>query len=105
MATTDLSRFRFVSLAEGVSYLALLGVAMPLKYAAGMPMAVSVAGMVHGLLFVAFVMSLFAVATADQWRMKRSAIAMVAALLPFGAFWLERRLRRSMAEPDQAQRL
>jgi integral membrane protein len=88
-----LRRFRFVSIAEGVSYLVLVGVAMPLKYAADMPMAVRVVGMAHGVLFIAFVFALAAAARAEGWSTRQSAIAMVAALLPFGAFWLERRLR------------
>ena len=92
--SAEVRRFRFVSLAEGVSYLALVGVAMPLKYAAGMPSAVRVVGMAHGVLFVAFVLALLSAAQMERWPLKKSAIAMIAALLPFGAFWLERRLRR-----------
>jgi integral membrane protein len=87
-------RFRVVSLIEGVSYLVLVGVAMPLKYAAGMPSAVRVVGMAHGVLFVAFVLALGAAAQAERWPPRRSVVAMIAALLPLGAFWLERQLRR-----------
>jgi integral membrane protein len=90
---TALRQFRIVSLAEGTSYLALLGIAMPLKYAADLPIAVRVVGGVHGVLFVAFVIGLVAAARAERWPMRESVIAMIAALLPFGAFWLERRLR------------
>jgi integral membrane protein len=90
---TALRRFRFVSLAEGVSYLALLAIAMPLKYVADLPIAVRVVGVVHGLLFVAFVLGLAAAARTERWPMRETVIAMIAALLPFGAFWLERRLR------------
>lgn len=92
-----LRRFRFVSLAEGVSYLVLVGVAMPLKYAADMPMAVRVVGMAHGVLFIAFAIALAAASRAERWSTRQSAVAMIAALLPFGAFWLEQRLREGRA--------
>lgn len=91
---TDLGRFRVVSLLEGLSYLVLFGIAMPLKYAGGNTVVVPRVGMIHGVLFIAFCMTLFAVATNRDWPWRRSASAMTAALLPFGAFWLERRLRR-----------
>lgn len=97
MASKALDRFRAISLAEGVSYLVLVGIAMPLKYAAGIPSAVRIVGMLHGVLFVAFVVGLAVAAKAETWRAKQIAIAMIAALLPFGAFWLERRLRAPTA--------
>lgn len=90
----DIGRFRIVSLLEGLSYVGLLGIAMPLKYAADTPGAVRVAGMIHGVLFVAFCAALFSVATNRDWRVKQIAIAFIAALVPLGAFWLEHRLRR-----------
>jgi len=93
MASKALARFRAISLAEGVSYLVLLGIAMPLKYAAGVPSAVRIVGMLHGVLFVAFVVGLAAAAKAEAWRLRSLTIAMIAALVPFGALWLERRIR------------
>ena len=93
MASRALDRFRAISLAEGVSYLVLIGIAMPLKYAAGLPSAVRVIGMLHGVLFVAFVVGLALAAKSERWGAKQIVIAMIAALLPVGAFWLERRLR------------
>ncbi len=90
---TDLGRFRLVSLIEGFSYVGLLGVAMPLKYVAGNAGAVRVAGMIHGVLFVLFCAALFSVATNRDWKLKQIAVALIAALVPLGAFWLEHRLR------------
>ena len=56
-----LSMLRWVALLEGVSFLFLLFVAMPLKYLGGLPQAVRVTGSIHGLLFVLFVVALFRV--------------------------------------------
>ena len=39
---------------EGVSYLLLLGVAMPMKYFFDLPLAVKIVGMVHGVLFLGY---------------------------------------------------
>lgn len=90
----DIGRFRIVSFLEGLSYVGLLGIAMPLKYAADNPGAVRIAGMIHGVLFLAFCATLFSVATNRDWKAKQIAIAVIAALVPLGAFWLEHRLRR-----------
>lgn len=86
--------FRAVSLAEGVSWLLLLFIAMPLKYGFARPEAVAVLGRVHGVLFVAFVLSLLRVAMDGTWSVSQLTRAFVASLVPFGAFWLEWRLRR-----------
>jgi integral membrane protein len=92
---SDLDRFRLVSLLEGVSYIVLLGIAMPLKYAGGNTAIVPIVGPIHGALFVLFGLALYAVATNRDWSWRQSTIAMIAAIVPLGAFWLERRLRAS----------
>lgn len=94
MLRTDIGRFRLVSLLEGLSYVVLLGVAMPLKYVAGNAEAVPLVGKLHGGLFVAFCVGLFAVANNRDWTWKQIATVAIAAMVPLGAFWLEHRLRR-----------
>lgn len=101
----SVARLRLVGVLEGISFLLLLFVAMPLKYLAGMPMAVRITGMAHGLLFCAFVYVLFSTATERDWPLKKSALAFVAAFLPFGPFVLDRKLAAEEArrsENDQA---
>jgi integral membrane protein len=96
-AVFALERLRRVGKLEAVSFLVLLGIAMPLKYLAHWPLAVKVVGWAHGVLFVWFVISL--------WRAKRDArlsfgqalAVLVAALLPFGPFVIDRRLAREAA--------
>lgn len=97
MLSTELGRFRAISLLEGISYVVLLAIAMPLKYLAGQPEAVSWAGRIHGGLFILLVLALASVSSADKWTRRQATIAMVAALVPLGAFWLEARLRRNQA--------
>lgn len=80
-------------MAEGVSFLVLLGIAMPLKYAAGIVIAVKIAGWIHGALFIAFMYSLIVARAEAGWDLKKTAGYLVAALLPFGPFVVDRRLR------------
>ncbi len=88
-----LDRLRTIGKAEGLSYLLLLGIAMPLKYLAGMPMAVSVVGSIHGLLFVVFCFALLHALLSTPLTFKWSVIAFVASLLPFGPFVIDRHLK------------
>ena len=85
---------RATGLIEAVSFLVLLGVAMPLKYFAGLPAAVKVVGWTHGLLFVAFCAALAYTVVVARWPLGRGAMIFVAALLPFGPFVVDRRLRQ-----------
>lgn len=84
---------RMVALTEGVSFLLLLGVAMPMKYLAGIPEAVKIVGWAHGLLFVILCYLLLKVTLEDRWPITRSAMVFLAALLPFGPFVIDRRLK------------
>ena len=93
-----LRQLRVVGFLEGTSFLFLLFVAMPLKHFAGLPIAVRIAGSVHGLLFLLFLSSLFRVATERDWPARRSLQAFGASLIPFGTFALDRALKREMAE-------
>lgn len=86
-------RLRRLTLIEGVSFLLLLGVAMPLKYLAGMPAAVTVVGWAHGGLFVLVLAALLQVWLVAKWSFLRVALVFVSALVPFGPFLLDRRMR------------
>jgi len=100
MPSTNLGRLRVVAILEGISFLVLLFIAMPLKYFAGLPLAVRIVGLLHGLLFLAFVHFLIQVHIEKQWPLSRSFAAFVASLLPFGPFVLERKLAADEATPS-----
>ncbi|MEM7627680.1 MAG: DUF3817 domain-containing protein [Planctomycetota bacterium] len=93
---------RLVGMVEGVSFLLLLGVAMPLKYAAGMPEAVSVVGMAHGLLFIALWL-VAAWAWARGLSGKLAFLAMIAAIVPAGPFLIDRKLKNAVPTPSIAE--
>jgi len=92
-----LRRLAFI---EGVSFLILLCIAMPLKYLAHMPLAVMVMGWIHGVLFVSFALALLRVRLVAKWPMGRCAMVFVAALLPFGPFVIDRRMAEWGGMPE-----
>lgn len=94
MFSTPLGRFRAVAFWEGLSFLVLLLLAMPLKYLLGMPQMVRVVGMAHGVLFVAYVFTLLMAALEYRWNFSRVVVAFAASLVPGGTFWLDAQLRR-----------
>lgn len=92
--------FRAIALAEGWSFLILLFGAMPLKYFAGMPLAVKIAGWIHGVLFVLYIVAAFRAARHDGWSSKQLAGALVASVLPFGPFVIDHKLKTEIAAAD-----
>lgn len=99
-----IEHLRKVGKVEGVSYLLLLGVAMPLKYFAGMPWAVKIVGWAHGALFVAFVVVLVLAMLRARLSFAHACLAFIASLLPFGPFLIDRRLDAIAREKQVASR-
>lgn len=97
MLRTAIGRLRAISLLEGISYLVLLGIAMPLKYLFDIPEAVRVVGSLHGGLTILFVLAVANAWIARRWPVARVLLALVASVIPFGAFALDKRLRREQA--------
>lgn len=95
---TFLRQLRLVALLEGVSFVLLLFVAMPLKYYAGLPLAVRIVGLVHGILFILFVIALLRVSSSQRWPLSRAAMAFLSSLLPFGTLVFDRSLRAEIAK-------
>src|SRR5687768_2492575 len=92
---TQLGRLRIIGFAEGISYLILLGIAMPLKYFYQLPQTVRITGMIHGVLFVLYVLYVILVAVELRWNFRKIALALLASLIPFGTFWADVRLFRT----------
>ena len=86
--------FRMIALAEGVSFLTLLFIAMPMKYFMGMPEVVRVVGAIHGGLFVLYVGLLAVIHFRLRWSFMFSLYAFVASIIPFGTFVLDKQLRK-----------
>lgn len=87
------SLVRVASLAEAVSYLLLLGVAMPLKYFWDLPLAVRVVGSLHGALFIFLCVALVLAIFRARLPVSRAALVLGASFVPFVPFFLDRRVR------------
>lgn len=94
---------RWTGLVEGVSYLLLVLVAMPLKYFLNQPAAVSYVGMAHGWLFLAYVALVIFAWIEMKWSFLRTVWLFVASLLPFGTFITDHQLRREYSKPQEPQ--
>lgn len=93
-ALNRLKHFKLVAILEGISFLVLLFIAMPLKYLGDMPKAVTVVGWIHGALFVWYVYALAIVHFTLQWSVLKSGLAFLASLVPFGTFVLDKQLKK-----------
>jgi len=93
--------FRRIAIAEGISFLVLLLIAMPLKYFANLPEAVKIVGWAHGILFVAFLIMAFEVKSTLNKNFGWLVKAFIASILPFGTFVLDRQLQREFSLSKQ----
>ena len=88
-----LSWLRKTGIAEGISFLVLLCIAMPLKYLLHQPMAVKIFGWAHGMLFVSFLFFAWEVKTDRNKSLKWFATAFLAAIIPTGTFFFDKKLK------------
>ena len=99
-----MARIRWVGFTEAISFLLLLGIAMPLKYLAGRPEAVQVIGMAHGVLWVLYLLLLAQALGIGFLTRMQTFWGLVASVLPFGPivydFWLLKRLREPGGFPE-----
>ncbi|MFZ4796660.1 MAG: DUF3817 domain-containing protein [Bacteroidia bacterium] len=95
---STLKNFRIIAFTEGVSYLVLLFIAMPLKYMLHIPEPVKYFGWLHGVLFVLYGILLLQVFIVLKWSFFKTLVAFVVSLIPFGTFWLEAKLKKEQLE-------
>ena len=94
MLSTLIGRLRLVGIVEGISYLLLLGVAVPIKYVEALgknPLPVRYAGMAHGLLFVLYIILILQATLEYKWSFKKALIFFLGSILPFGTFYTDKK--------------
>lgn len=87
-----IDRVRLFSLLDGISYVILLGIAMPLKYFADMPLAVRIVGSLHGGIFLLLCLFLFLALIQKKLTFTWCVVVFVCALVPFAPFFLDKKL-------------
>ncbi len=93
---TSIGRLRVIGFWEGVSFLVLLGIAMPLKYLADRPEAVRIVGMAHGVLFILYVWAAVQATLEHNWSWRRLVVLVIAACLPAGPFVVDAKILRGL---------
>lgn len=89
--TFSSKKFRIIALLEGISFLLILFVTMPLKYFADQPEPNQQVGMAHGILFIAYIIFAIEVKVALDWSYKKLFIALGASVVPFGTFFINKK--------------
>ncbi|MDH3322287.1 MAG: DUF3817 domain-containing protein [Flavobacteriaceae bacterium] len=83
--------FRITSYLEGISYILLLFIGVPLKYAAGNDILVKSLGMPHGILFIAYIILAFYIKPDYKWDNKDFFMILMASIIPFGTFYVDKK--------------
>lgn len=93
MLNDVLTRFRIISAIEGLSFILLVFIAMPIKYVGENPHPVKVLGMIHGVLFIIFMISLFETKIKKTWNIPLMFQLFILSLIPFGAIFIEKKVK------------
>lgn len=87
---TNTGRLRIIGLLEGLSFLILLGINMPMKYFYDSPAGVKIVGPIHGILFILYIFYVFIVASEQQWKLFQTTWKfLLASVFPFGTFYVD----------------
>ena len=88
--------FRLVSFLEGISYLLLLFIAVPIKYFQGDESYVKILGMPHGILFVSYIVLAIVIQNQMKWSLKTLGIISLASVIPFGTFYVDKKYLQNL---------
>ena len=85
-----LNFFRIIAFLEGISYILLLFIAVPIKYFGNEPQYVKLLGMPHGILFIAYIILAVILGSKFKWKTKTLFIILIASIIPFGTFYIDK---------------
>ena len=88
--------FRLISFLEGISYLLLLLIAVPIKYSQGDESYVKILGMPHGILFVTYIVLAIVIQNQMKWSLKTLGIIGLASVIPFGTFYVDKKYLQNL---------
>jgi integral membrane protein len=95
--TTNIGRLRLIGFIEGISFIVLVFIAMPLKYIWGNSYMVKIVGQLHGILFLLFIVATVIVAFEQKWKlMGNTAKVLISSLIPFGTFYIDKTFLRKV---------
>ena len=101
MIDKSIRNLRVIGILEGISFLVLLCIAMPMKYLMDIPQAVKMVGWAHGVLFMLYIPAVLLARRSMQWGFFQLLVALAASLVPLGTFFLDKQLKRREVELAQ----
>jgi integral membrane protein len=87
-----INKLKIINTIEGISFVILLFIAMPLKYIGGILIATTIVGMLHGVLFIILILMLANTAIECKFKIKLSLIVFFSSIIPFGTFYSNKKL-------------
>ena len=93
---SELQKFRLINKIEGISFIILIFIAMPLKYSFGFPIATKIVGMAHGLLVFVFLYQILEAQKEAGFTWKETGLYTLLSLIPFGSFYTDKLLAKKM---------
>ncbi|TAE27788.1 MAG: DUF3817 domain-containing protein [Cytophagales bacterium] len=96
--TTRLGRLKLVALLEGLSLIVLIFIAVPLKHIWGKPWLVQNVGMIHGVLFILYVLQVVQAKIEYGWSIRKTLLALLLSFVPFGTFYVTAKMLPTMVD-------
>ena len=87
--------FRIIGFLEGLSYLLLILIAVPVKYIFNSPSMVKYLGMPHGILFILYLLASIIIRKNNQWVKNNFFLVLIASIIPFGTFVVDYKLKNN----------
>ena len=91
MLLSNKNIFRIIAFFEGVSYILLLFIAVPIKYILGNDKWVQMLGMPHGLLFIGYLIMTVILRSKESWKKTTFIIILICSIIPFGTFYVDKK--------------
>tara|TARA_B100000524_G_scaffold212255_1_gene111218 strand:- start:101 stop:397 length:297 start_codon:yes stop_codon:yes gene_type:complete len=88
--------FRIIGFLEGLSYLLLIFIAVPVKYIFNSPLMVKYLGMPHGILFIMYLLASILMKKNNKWVKNNFALVLIASIIPFGTFVVDYKLKNKI---------
>ena len=83
--------YRLTAFLEGVSYILLLFIAVPIKYLLNEALFVKILGMPHGILFILYILFSIIAKIKYNWNLRKFLVISIASLVPFGTFYIDKK--------------
>jgi len=97
LLNSSIGRLRIVAFFEGISFLLILFVTMPMKYMFDMPLGNKIIGTLHGALFIIYILMAFNVHFEYKWKFTKTTwMVLLASIVPFGTFWVDKKILKKI---------